>query len=549
MGRAVSLCLVSETLKRSPGSMASSGSRTRIGAAELRLAEVVAALSLGIDLGFGQPMEHVLRQCLIALRLAERVGLDEEERATVYYTALLINVGCHTDAHEQAKWFGDDIALKSAKYDRPLRGLRTAAAGLRTLGSGHPLVQRFRIGIEFAVSGHRDLAKMIDHHAELARSLAEELSLSEAVLEAVGSAYEQWDGKGWPGKLRGEAVPVASRISQLAEFIEVAHRVGGVDEAKTLAKKRRGGQFDPRLADVIMSQGETILADLDQAQTWDAVIEAEPSLAVILSGDRIDAALEAVANFIDLKSPYFLGHTRAVADLASAAAAELGLTAEDISLIRRAGLVQGFGRLGVSNSIWDKRGPLGPGEWERVRMHPYLTERMLQQSSALSALGAIAVQLRERLDGSGYPRAVGGGTISRPARVLAAADAYQAMREPRPHRSARTPEQAAAELRAEVTAGRLDDEAVRGVLAAAGHRVPRRREGPAGLTAREVEVLRLAARGLTNKDIASILFITPKTVGNHIEHIYAKIGASSRAMASLFAMKHGLLPEEEPALR
>ena len=124
----------------------------------VRLAELVAALSLGIDLGFGQPMEHVLRQCLIALRLAERIGLDEEERAVVYYTALLVNVGCHTDAHEQAKWFGDDIALKSTKYDHEFRGLgarprRDAACS----APGNPPLHRFRVGLEFALSGHREV--------------------------------------------------------------------------------------------------------------------------------------------------------------------------------------------------------------------------------------------------------------------------------------------------------------------------------------------------------------------------------------------------------
>src|SRR5436190_7041556 len=174
----------------------------------VRLAELVAALSLGIDLGFGQPMEHVLRQCLIALRLAERVGLSEGERATVYYTALLINAGCHTDAHEQAKWFGDDLALKATKYDHPYRSVRGIAAGLKTLGAGHPLIQRFRIGIEFAVSAHRELDDMVAHHAELARSLAEQLELPGAVLEAIGAAYEQWDGRGWPGDLQGDAVPI-----------------------------------------------------------------------------------------------------------------------------------------------------------------------------------------------------------------------------------------------------------------------------------------------------------------------------------------------------
>jgi HD-GYP domain-containing protein (c-di-GMP phosphodiesterase class II) len=512
----------------------------------IRLAELVAALSLGIDLGFGQPMEHVLRQCLIAVRLAERVGLGEQERAAVYYTAMLINVGCHTDAHEQARWFGDDLALKSTKYDHPMRSFRGMAAGLKTIGAGHPAIQRFRIGVEFMVAGHRELDDMLDHHAQMARSLAEQLGLSQSVLESIGAAYEQWDGKGWPGELRGESVPIAARISQIAEFAEVAHRVGGVAEVRTLAERRWSGQFDPRLVHALVADAGLILADLDQVQTWDAVIEAEPLLAVFLTDDEFDGALEAVANFVDLKSPYFLGHSRAVSELAAMAATELKMRPEEARTLRRAALVQSFGRLGVSNAIWDKRGPLGAGEWERVRMHPYLTERMLRQSPALAPLGAVAVQVRERLDGSGYPGALSGATISRPARVLAAVDAYQAMREPRPHRDALTPVAAAAELRAEVGAGRMDEEAVRAVLSAAGHRIPHRRAGPAGLTEREVEVLRLAARGLTNKDIAGVLFISPKTVANHIEHIYAKIGASSRAMAGLYAVKHGLLPEEEP---
>jgi HD-GYP domain-containing protein (c-di-GMP phosphodiesterase class II) len=288
-----------------------------------------------------------------------------------------------------------------------------------------------------------------------------------------------------------------------------------------------------------------MLSGLDSVETWDAVIDAEPALAVVLSAERFDAALLAIANFVDLKSPYSLGHARAVADLAAEGGGALGLSEGEVRTLRRAGLVHDFGRLGVSNAIWDKRGPLGAGEWERVRMHPYLTERMLRQSEALAPLGAIAVQHRERLDGSGYPRGLSGASISRPARILGAADAYQAMREPRPHRPERSAGEAAGELRADVTAGRLDPEAVEAVLGAAGHRVSRRRGGPAGLTPREVDVLRLAARGLSNKEIAERLVISPKTVGNHIEHIYTKIDASTRAAASLFAMQHGLLPEEE----
>jgi HD-GYP domain-containing protein (c-di-GMP phosphodiesterase class II) len=520
------------------------GRAARPEAESVRLAELVAALSLGVDLGFGQPMEHVLRQCLIALRLADRIGLDEDERAVVYYTALLVNVGCHSDAHEQAKWFGDDIALKSGKYDYEFRTLRAAAASVRMVGAGNPPLHRFRVGLEFVLSGHRDVSGMIAQHAALARALAEQLGLSEAVQRAVGAAYEQWDGHGWPGKLSGDDVPIASRVAQIAEFVEVAHRVGGVDAATAMADRRGGSQFDPSLAAMLHADGEAILGGLESSRTWDAVIEAEPALRVKLSGEGFDRALVAIADFVDLKSPYTLGHARAVSELAGATATQLGLRADEVETLRRAGLVHDLGRLGVSNAIWDKPGLLGAGEWERVRLHPYITERMLHQSEALAPLGEIAVQHRERMDGSGYPRGLAGGAISSAARVLGAVDAYQSMCEPRPHRRALTAGEAAAQLRADVAAGRLEADAVGAVLAAAGHRVPRRPERPAGLTAREVDVLRLVARGLSSKQIAAQLVITPKTARNHIEHIYAKIGASNRATAGLFAMQHGLLPDD-----
>ena len=507
----------------------------------VRLAELVAALSLGVDLGFGQPMEHVLRQCLIALRLADLTGLSDEERSVVYYTALLVNVGCHSDAHEQAKWFGDDIELKSGKYGHELGSLSGALAMLRLIGSGNPPLHRFRVGVEFAVSGRHDLDGMITQHAALARGLAEQLGLSTAVQQAVGAAYEQWDGKGWPGTLGGADIPIAARLAQIGEFTEVAHRIGGTGTAVDLATRRAGSQFDPDLAAVVRAHADELFADLDAARTWQAVIDAEPALRVDLSAEQFDAALLAVADFVDLKSPYTLGHARAVAELTEAAARRLDMPAADVTTLRRAGLVHDIGRLGVSNAIWDKPGPLGAGEQERVRLHPYLTERMLHQSEALAPLGAIAVQHRERLDGSGYPRGLSGGAIGRPARVLGAADAYASMIEPRPHRTALSASEAARELRHEVKSGRLDGDVVEAVLGAAGHRVARRREGPAGLTAREIDVLRLLARGESSRHIAAALVISPKTARNHIEHIYTKIGATNRAGAALFAIQQGLL--------
>ena len=509
----------------------------------MRLAELMAALSLGVDLGFDQPMEHVLRQTVLALRLAERLGLDVGERSTLYYSSLLVNVGCHADAHEQAKWFGDDIALKAMKYRYDFRSLRGTLASLRFLGAGHAPVHRFRVGLEFALGGHREVDAMIEQHSALACGLAERLGLDEATQEAVSASYERWDGRGWPGRLRGKEIPLAARICQLAEYVEVAYRVGGVATATALARDRSGGQFDPELVSVLVGEATTVFADLDATQTWVTVIEAEPALRRRLEGDEVDRALEAVADFVDLKSPYTLGHSRGVADLAARAGRELRLSAEDVATLHRAALVHDLGRLGVSNAIWDKPGPLGSGEWERVRMYPYLTERMLCQSAALAPLGAIAVQHHERLDGSGYPRGLTGGSLSTMSRTLAAADAYRTMREPRPHREPVPADAAADRLRSESRAGRLDVEVVEAVLAAAGHPA-RRHSRPAGLSPREVEILRLIARGMSSREIAGRLTLSPKTVRNHTEHIYTKTGATNRVAASLFAVEHGLLPVE-----
>jgi hypothetical protein len=256
-----------------------------------RLAELVAALSLGVDLGFGQPMEHVLRQCLIALRLADHAGLGERDRMAVYYTALLVNVGCHADAYEQAKWFGDDITLKSGKYGHKLGSVRGALAAMRLVGAGNPPLHRFRVGLEFAFSGHRQLDGMISQHARLARTLAEQLELPGMVREGVGAAYEQWDGRGWPGTLKAGAIPVAARIAQLAEFTEVAHRIGGIAGAATLARRRAGRQFDPALAALLCARAEEIFGGLEAAPAWRTVIAAEPALAVELSPDQLDRAL------------------------------------------------------------------------------------------------------------------------------------------------------------------------------------------------------------------------------------------------------------------
>ena len=509
-------------------------------ARSVRLAELVAVLSLGTDLGLGQPMEHVLRQSLIALRLAERLGLDESERLVVYYCGLVAWVGCHVDAYEQAKWFGDDLALKGDAH----RVDRTGPAFvLSHLGAGRPRLERVRLGFAFLGAGRRAAAEMLANHWLATDALAARLNLGEEVRANLEQTFERWDGKGAPAGRKAEEILVPARLVNLADVVEVYHRAQGVAAATAVARERSGTQFDPALVQVFCEEASAVCGDLDSATSWEAVIAAEPGDKVWIDDAELDAALEAIAEFADLKSPWTIGHSRGVAELAAAAAGGYGLPEGDVVQLRRAGLVHDVGRLGVSNAIWDKRQALTLAELERVRLHPYLTERMLAPSAVLAPLGAIAVQHHERLDGSGYPRGLSGAAISPAGRILGAADAYQAMIEPRPHRPARSSEEAATALHAEMAAGRLDGDAVDAVLHAAGHRVKRRREGPAGLTPREVEVLRLVALGFSNREIAEQLVITPKTAANHVEHIYAKTGASNRARAGLFAVQHGLMAE------
>jgi HD-GYP domain-containing protein (c-di-GMP phosphodiesterase class II) len=507
----------------------------------VRLAELLVVLSLGADLGMGQPMEHALRQCVLALRIGEQLGLSDGDQAVVYYASLIAWVGCHIDAYEQAKWFGDDLALKANFRLMDPAGVRSAGQMLRQVGAGRSGVDRAAVTIRFLTGGMRDAAVMLDNHAYAAGQLARDLGLSHDIGDAVLQTFERWDGKGAPAGVQGEQVTVSARIVNLADVLEVFHRAGGVQAAVEVARQRSGTQFDPSLVDLVASQASPLFADLDQAATWDAIIAAEPAPSPPLTSAQFDASLEAMGDFTDLKSPYTLGHTRAVAELAAAAATSLSWPPGDVAHLRRAALLHDLGRLGVSNAIWDKPGPLSPAEIERIRLHPYLTERMLASSPALATLGATAAQHHERTDGSGYPRGLRGDAMTAAGKLLAAADAYVGKLEPRPHRPAFPADDAARYLRAEVRAARQDAESADAVLEAAGHPVRRRREWPAGLTSREVEVLRLLARGLSNKQIAERLVIARKTVDNHVEHIYTKIGASNRARAGLFAVRHGMM--------
>jgi HD-GYP domain-containing protein (c-di-GMP phosphodiesterase class II) len=505
----------------------------------IRAAEVIAALSLATDLGIGVPLEYGLHSTLLAMRLADRLNVDAATATQTYYACQLFYVGCTANADVAADLFGADDALTT--YATPSRfGSRAemTAGFLRAVAppGGAPIARAGQLA-----RGVPRVARVFKHQiaafCEVATMLTDRLGVHSSVGGLFAHVAERW---GEPGRTRGDEIPLAMRIVHVARDAAFQRMLGGADRAASVIRRRAGHAFDPDVVAVLADDAAGLIA-MDAASAWDETLAREPRPYTLLKGESIDSALAAMGHFSDLVSPYFVGHSTGVAVLAMNAARRCRFDIADVTTIRRAALVHDIGRVSVPARIWQQRGPLTPDDWEKVRLHSYQTERILHRSAFLAALAGLAGTHHERCDGSGYHRGTAASGLTRQARLLAAADAYQTKIEPRPHREPLTPAQAAEALTGEVHAGRLDAFAVRAVLEAAGQRTPRI-ERPAGLTQRETEVIGLLARGLQTKQIARVLGISVKTADNHIQNVYRKIGVSTRAAAALFAMQHGLVP-------
>ena len=504
--------------------------------------EVIAALSLATDLGIGVPLEHGLHSTLVGMRLCERLGVDAETTSQTYYGCLLFYIGCTAPADIGAEIFGDDDAL--TMYSTPARfgsppemfmGMMRAVAP----PGGPALGRAWRVahGLPKLLRGYKGVISAI---CEIAEMLSDRLGLPANYSRLFRQGGERWDGKGIPGQARREQIPLPVRIVHVARDAAFQRMLGGPEFAARVIHKRAGEAFDPAIADRVVEEPEGILAIDDEASAWAEVLGGEPSPHLTLEGEAVERALAAMGDFADLASPYLVGHSRGVAKLAGAAARIGGFEATDLTTTVRGALIHDLGRVAVPVRIWNKAGPLTADDWERVRLHAYHTERVITRSPFLSALTPAAAHHHERLDGSGYHRGAAAPELSRPARWVAAADAYHAMTEPRPHRRAFSPGDAAEILGEEARAGRLDVDAVAAVIGASGQRPPRIGR-PAGLTERETEVVKLLARGFQTKQVARALGISVKTADRHIQNAYAKIGVSTRAGATLFAMERGLV--------
>ncbi len=492
---------------------------------QTRLADVLIAFAAATDLGMGQPIGSALRSCWLAMRFAVALRLESEIQAQVYQLSLLHYLGCTANGQDLAAHFGSDVTVMRGFLTHHMGAL---PAGLSVALPSAPLMLDENAALEANRSS-----------CEVAAHLAATCGLSSAVQSGLWQLFEHWDGTGLPEHRRGQAIALSVRVVQVARDFETFWRLVGLDGALQVLKGRSGHGLDPELVDVLVTQVGSWVDELEGLTALRAeVLSAEPSPPVLLNEDQLRFVLESLADFAVIKSPWLRGHPRAVSEMARATCAHLGWDHVTTTLVERTGLLHDLGCAGLSAGLLGQSSALTEIQWEQVHLHPYHTERILKNSNALNTIGELAAQHHERLDGSGYHRGWTATLLSPQARVLAVADAYCAMSQPRAHRTALAAPEIKRILVNACKAGQLEVEAVNAVLRTAGDESHVRIQSPSGLSPRELEVLRLLAQGHSNRGIAELLGLRPKTVGHHVQHVYEKLEVNSRAGATLLAMQN-----------
>ena len=509
----------------------------------LRLAELLAALSLATDLAHQVPAESALKDALLSVAFARHLGLAESDLSDVYYLALLYHLGCTGAAEEQGRVSGGDDRSVRRGFSEPdfTDNMQIVRLAMTELANSLPAADRIRAVATFMTAGKDFMLGAHNAICEAAGRLAERLGVGHHVSKALLEVFARWDGKMFPLP-PAEGVSLIARITHLVHVAQIHAIAGGPGAAARVVRKRRGGEFDPTLADAFVPICAELFSHLGEGSVWEQALEAEPQPHRLVPQAHLDEVTLTIADFTDVKSPFTLSHSRRVSQLAEAAGDRLGLNAKDLTSLRQSAYVHDLGNVSVPQRVWMKDGPLNRPEQEAVRLHAYHTERILSASRSLQPLGALAGGHHERLDGSGYHRGLRAASLPLPARILATAEVYQALREQRSWRPALPEKSAAGMLVEHADNGLLDRRAVDAILEVAGQQPARRRRAwPASLTEREVDVLRLLAAGRSNREIAHSLHVTEGTVHTHTINIYAKTDVHSRAGIALFAMEHDLI--------
>jgi HD-GYP domain-containing protein (c-di-GMP phosphodiesterase class II) len=518
------------------------------------MADLMAALSLAADLATGLPAEHAVRSCYIGMHIARELGLPPEQQAGLYYAELLMDAGCTAwTSVLAAAVLNDEITARRDLYfytdiGNPIEMFDWMK---RHLATGQPAYVRAGRVLDMTLHGRQGMREGFRNTCEAAQRFAQRLGMPEVVQTALLSVFEQWDGRG-PNGTRREMVPLNSRIVYATSFLEAFHHSGGRAAALRLAQERSGKAFDPAVvsAFLALAREDSFWEELEQESVWTAVLAMEPESSYrYIKDEKVDDIALSFADFADLKSRYSTGHSRRVGDLSQRMAVTMRLSPWEVTTIRRAALMHDLGLVAIpSFTLHKPQEQLTQVELERLRLHPYYAERILSRVPVLAPVVPLVANHHERFDGQGYYRGLAGAQIPLGARILAVADRYDELCHDSPDQSALDMEQALKQMRAEV-GGALCPDAFAALTQTlhiertptSGERKRPAQGWPAGLTDREVEILRLLAKGLRQREMAEQLVLSEHTVRHHLEHMYTKMGVNTRVGATMYAVEHDLL--------
>ncbi len=407
---------------------------------QVKLSGVISALSYALDITEGQPKGHAARTCMLGMRIARELRLRSADSSALFYALLMKDLGCSSNSAKMCYLFGADdrsakAASKTVEWTSTARSLGYVA---RTAAAGGSLWGRLRAFTRVIVAGQRGARELIELRCERGATISRALDFPEATGQAILALDEHWDGHGHPRGLQGNDIPLLARILSLAQTVEVFARESGLPAAFDMARARRKTWFDPHLVDVLLKlrRDGAFWTHFHSDTPAEATAAFEPRDSVIVADEaRLDRIADGFSQVIDAKSNWTYRHSAGVARIAAGLTETLGFPADQVRYVRRAALVHDIGKLGVSNLILDKPGKLTPEELAEMRRHPFYTHQILSRVDGFRDLADLAASHHERLDGKGYHRGLAGDQLSPFARVLLAADMFEALTAKRPYRA------------------------------------------------------------------------------------------------------------------
>lgn len=512
--------------------------------AEGNLATLLCALSFATGVGFGGHIEHGLGSACLGLQITDALGLAEEDREAVFYSAFLKDVACTACSAGIAAFFPDDeqVSLSDVILMDPSRMGEMIGWLSRYFRLDAHFPRRITKLLSFLAQCGPIVKETMRSHCEIAELFARRLGFPTHVQHTLRFQWERWDGRGMAYGLKGAAIPRTARILHFAQVLDLTYRFAGPQATLLLAEERRGNRFDPEAVDIFLALARQpeFWQSFDQQLAQEVLLANPPATgADRLPGDQVELICEVLAEFIDLKTRETWHHSETVAEVAHTIGTRLGLSPSELTSLRQAAFVHDIGKVAVPIAILSKGDQRTNSEWEAYRLHPYYTQRILERVKALQGLAQAASSHHEWVNGQGYHRQLAGDQIPLHGRILAVANSYARLLHEQ-----RQPQEAL-RLMSPLVDRQFDQTCYRALVASVMGKShlpgPRLRTQADGLTSREVEVLRLLAQGLNTPQIARALQISKKTVEHHLRHIYAKIDVTCRTAAVVYAVQHRLL--------